>query len=987
MASSSSSYADESIPSSPYSRFFANISSYASRLLFGEENSREGDDIEEKSGDWVEDTQENWREETATDHLFADVSEIGELEETSHTTSGKQGEKLEETSDQVLKPQETFAATEYPAPRKDITLERLKHLERKVQELEASYSVTERRLQQLEKDIELSGNHNRIHLKHSFREGGLWSDKILKGVNVWRPFSAKRNPTIRGSSRSFRSRLFDDMKRIRHHIPLLHWSSDEAQGSSSSSSENSSEMLRSSSNLSSSFVERKNMSESSHKDRERPSSNEFVSKSAFDTARELETHNSANVQSSSSAQKKSLSLADSQKAKQAQGESPRKVPADKQVEKAKPFQPVSDDPPYHNLNSLQYGNYLLWSGKLADAAKFFQKRIENKCDSSYKGWPGLAHPRDLLLYAESYMLRVWFTGSIQQASEASELFERAIEAAWNGQRVLERLLDKEVVSNERERLLASYDWEDCRLVIADGNLFKSIMLALAGHTLKAGLTLRKGWKAYASELDNVIQEFEQFRTCYVYTERWEDMKGEEEFSCIAPLRNIEKELCLGEVPVREYIGLTEAWMFGLGFYLLLVSLAPPGYYKVLQVLGFQANRPLGLALLEAAFSRALIKDSPTTGGNCYKVPLPLASPIAAHAIAWDLLEFYVFSASEYELPEDKRLPRANMVCRRCLELFPDSPIWLWLTGVYQRKLGNLNKCVMQLEESNAQFVKNEKTSSPVRLLEYIRYMQLLQGNFEQIERISLQLLQQSNDSIPIGSYLCLGIVELSKGNLDTADSMFSNANTFVASRSLTDFEEFCQWKAGVLKQRQFARVVSAEIICCSLMYQSLKKDYIQPWVEWLLQDKKCLEEQLENHLQNKKKSVFSEDASPRVTNLFSSWKKLSRTNITTAVRGDERSVVSELSVCYYALGTFYRLLGELASAEDYLTKVCENMNEEDPWLAMCSRFEISLVYWERRNISLASDYLRRSLAVSRNVACGSRAFISQIQRCKRMMKV
>lgn len=142
------------------------------------------------------------------------------------------------------------------------------------------------------------------------------------------------------------------------------------------------------------------------------------------------------------------------------------------------------------------------------------------------------------------------------------------------------MLDKNVPSNERERQLALYDWEDCRLVIADGNLFKSIMLGLAGHTIKAGIALRKGWKAYALELDNVIQEFEHFQTCHVYTDRWEDMTNVEEFSGIAPLRAIERELCLGEAPIREYIGLTEAWMFGLGFYLLLVSLAPPGYYKV-----------------------------------------------------------------------------------------------------------------------------------------------------------------------------------------------------------------------------------------------------------------------------------------------------------------------------------------------------------------------------------------------------------------------
>lgn len=106
---------------------------------------------------------------------------------------------------------------------------------------------------------------------------------------------------------------------------------------------------------------------------------------------------------------------------------------------------------------------------------------------------------------------------------------------------------------------------------------------------------------------------------------------------------------------------------------------------------------------------------------------------------------------------------------------------------------------------------------------------------------------------------------------------------------------------SVFMQRQYARVVSAEVICCSLMYHSLNKDYIQPWIDWLLQDKNCLEKQLEQHLGKNKKSVSSDETSPRLTNLFSSWKGLSRTNVTNAVRGDERSVISELSVCYYAL--------------------------------------------------------------------------------------
>lgn len=137
-----------------------------------------------------------------------------------------------------------------------------------------------------------------------------------------------------------------------------------------------------------------------------------------------------------------------------------------------------------------------------------------------------------------------------------------------------------------------------------------------------------------------------------------------------------------------------------------------------------------------------------------------------------------------------------MVCRRCLELFPDSPIWLWLAGVHKRKLGNLDESVKQLHESVENFGRVEKANVPVRLLEYLRYVYLTLGNFEQIEQISFKLIQRSNDSIPIGSYLCLGIVEMSRENWTKADAMFQKANTFVASRSLTDFEEFCQWKAG-----------------------------------------------------------------------------------------------------------------------------------------------------------------------------------------------
>lgn len=430
----SSYHAEESIASSPYTRFFSNISNYASRLLFGEEPSEEeAHDIEDDDAYRGETTCERWDEEReGEDASIVYASKNDEKEEESNRLAKKQDANAKQTNLRVSNSKETSRDADNQTTRPEVTLERLKYLERRMEELESSLIVTQRRLRQVERNTENSSTRPRHRHKSSLTDASMWGDKIWKGMTKWRPFSSKRSSLSPRSSGSFRSRLLEDMRRLRHHIPLLHWSSDEDE--EFSSSEHSSEGFRSSSSLPNSFVQRENAADSTDRDRGRTSIDEVFSRSSADTEKNLESR-SSDIQSFTTARDKTLSFNKSRDTERiSQAEPQAKVLSDKQTREHS-FQIISDEPAYYGCNSFQYGNYLLWSGKLVDAASFFQKRIENKCDSSFKGWPSLPHPRDLLLYAESYMMRVWFTGSIQQASEASELFERAIEAALNGQKV------------------------------------------------------------------------------------------------------------------------------------------------------------------------------------------------------------------------------------------------------------------------------------------------------------------------------------------------------------------------------------------------------------------------------------------------------------------------------------------------------------------------------------------------------------------------
>eukprot|EP00871_Galdieria_phlegrea_P004523 jgi/Galph1/5071/GphlegSOOS_G3755.1 len=947
----------ESIPNSPHNSFFINIANYASRLLFGE----------------VMDTEEE--KETGTDGEYLDLEVSPRAEEQTqefvHQIQDKKNKQLK--SNLSLKkvprvPIETFSygsnseelaeSTSAEKASSSVVLDkaqkRIIALEEKLRQLENAYIATERRVQELEREKRENGNRTNHISKKLSGDWSFLSEKLWKGVSLWHPFSPRTKVSKR-RRKTVTSRLIKDMKRVRQHIPLFHWSSEESDTDISSDEGNYSTKIASSLSPCSSPSGRITIADEESDETEKRSSS--VNYSSFMSQEEELVFKSAQVSGKSTDSQRNLR----------KGYSPTTTCSHTEKQELNTFHypsdslpdvvEISDCPACFDKSSRQYGNYLLWSGQFTDAATFFKERIETKCDASYQGWPNGAHPRDLLLYAESFMMRVWFTGSIQQASEASDLFDQAINAAVAGQKELEKKFLSESNSRSKEYQLALYDIEDCRLVYADGNLFKSIMLALAGHTVKAGFSLRRGWKAYATELDRTIQQLEHFETCHLYTSRWKNMSVEE-FSNIPPVNKLEQQCCLEENPSREFVGFMESWMFGLGFYLLLVSLAPPGYYKVLQVLGFQGNRPLGLALLEAAFSRAL--------GQMVSPSLPLAAPVAAHAIAWDLLEFNELSSSEFELPDDRRLSRANMVVLRCLELFPNSPIWLWLHGIYYRKLGDLTNCIAQLNQAVAGLAPViTPPTRPKRLLEYVQYIYLLIGVFHDVEEISKQLLDQRNDSVPIGSFTCLGIVELQRGNIQLADEIF--------------------FKAGCFCQRQHAHVAAAELICCSLMYLSLKKEYVDQWIDWLLKDRQSLEQQLESIQANKKDSVFGTDSS-RNNGILQSWKKFSRSSVGSFVRGEERSVMTELSYCYYELGTFFRLIEEWLTAEQYLSKSVEMMGDDDTWLPMSVFFEVAQLYWDQNKVSEATTYLKQSLSASKNISSGHRSYVSKIQRLQRKIE-
>ncbi|KYQ93255.1 hypothetical protein DLAC_05909 [Tieghemostelium lacteum] len=197
---------------------------------------------------------------------------------------------------------------------------------------------------------------------------------------------------------------------------------------------------------------------------------------------------------------------------------------------------------------------LIWNNKF-DAAELILISKSNKI------------PRYCLHYAESAFLRSFITANENDTEAAMKRLKETRELAENTIKILEAnktppnfetITTKEQFKNH---LL------DSKIVLADASYMISVLQITRDHKFKGCLNLRKSWKIFEEALKQVKDD-----------------------------KNIHYDE-----------GLLECLHFGAGFFFFAISIIPQKFLKIVEFVGFKADRDLGLNYIKECSQKGGIR--------------------------------------------------------------------------------------------------------------------------------------------------------------------------------------------------------------------------------------------------------------------------------------------------------------------------------------------------------------------------------------------
>ncbi|KAA8494106.1 hypothetical protein FVE85_4081 [Porphyridium purpureum] len=506
---------------------------------------------------------------------------------------------------------------------------------------------------------------------------------------------------------------------------------------------------------------------------------------------------------------------------------------------------------------LRFGVELIYSGAFSQAEKYFAQRsrgglvapiqlpsgatrmtgrLLNMSNSSKRrefpyAWKSTKpHPRDLLFHAEAVNMRVWLTGDKAEAKRALELYNVAADRAESAAKEVEAAMSQVEQESHRWWVLR-FDLEDARSVYADATFWRSVLSLYTGGSMKGLYYLRTAWGCY--EKSNIHKQTIPLNLTELKLEEAESEWPRTEATPKDIEWNKMEHIVCRELGAREYIGFNAIWRFGVGFFLLVLALAPPSLTKVLEAVGFVADRAMGLQLLVEGCASAVTKDENLLENELPAFRISLRSLLCMHTLSWDLLEFSSFADSHKELSEVTRLAIGLRITRAALERLPGSPLFLWLRAVWCRKAGENQEALSYLEKASASFARREGLrpqalasgiSMPERMINDAVFTSLLAREFEQTELFASARLKAAQPTdFPIYACVCKGIALMMRGpsHAEAARALFAQGSQLQPHSFVSETEALFQSKARAFLRRSkhaLAEVMYCELLVCSFAH-------------------------------------------------------------------------------------------------------------------------------------------------------------------------
>jgi len=200
----------------------------------------------------------------------------------------------------------------------------------------------------------------------------------------------------------------------------------------------------------------------------------------------------------------------------------------------------------------------------------------NEFDKAYEAAGDLKniYPRHANLCAGISASKAWISSASEQKNEALSAYKAAEDLATSFIKSDEKLnqLTMKMTGKIDVDPVIKWNWLiDCKLVVADCLLNRAIFQMTMGIVVKVAYNMRKSWKMFEKIKRDIAEK------------QKENIKVEE---CI------ENEL-----------------KFSLGLFYFFVSFAPGMFLKVLELLGFVANRELGIQYMNEMIDKETMKET------------------------------------------------------------------------------------------------------------------------------------------------------------------------------------------------------------------------------------------------------------------------------------------------------------------------------------------------------------------------------------------
>mmetsp|Transcript_14025 Transcript_14025/g.56470 ORF Transcript_14025/g.56470 Transcript_14025/m.56470 type:complete len:603 (-) Transcript_14025:1113-2921(-) len=566
---------------------------------------------------------------------------------------------------------------------------------------------------------------------------------------------------------------------------------------------------------------------------------------------------------------------------------------------------------------------LTWSARLDEA--------DDLCKAGFGDTVTTA--RAQLTHGHVSMLRMWIAGYVQDARTAIARFDLAISTAENGIKSLTS------IQKTRGKLtdLQAFDLEDYRLVVAEGTMFKAAMQLYAGDTMKGMINFRSAFKLYENELKRVTAEYKDAAV------DWRPSSSQ--LPEPQKTSDVERRVCFEEGK-REFVGFSSGWRFGLGFYMLYISMVPVKLLRILELVGFVVDRELGFGLLAQAVAEMQDEDISR---------VPVTGYFAVHAILWFLFDFSVSSFTPSEMARKERIALGERILDTVESLCPDSIVWGWLRFWALRQQGRLVEGNEIIFQSFAKYEEQNKNPAPLcesRIASDLQVNLLVSMSYESARKISQETIQSSDPSksLPLYAFATLGVSELVLGMKREAEATLSKASKYNPTRHLGEVEAMISIKLKIFPNRVHPWVAFGELVLSVF------------GTEWIHADDALT---IANHLLDAIGPLESDRrkiAMQRPSRGSRTLAMMRKVPLTSTLSGD--SSTDELSAAYVACASLLRVAGGadaslLPKAVEYAKQAVED-RQADKWVLVFATFELAVLHKLQGDKAKAKQYIEQS---------------------------